>query len=94
MMSNKAIRDQKQPYDKKVDIWSIGTACYQMLIGKPCFDAETLNELVTKVEQGNYSLPTTISKEMVSFLNAMLQYESDKRLSSEELENHPFLKKS
>ena len=93
MISNKAIRDPKQPYDKKVDIWSIGTACYQMLIGKPCFDADTLNELVTKVEQGNYSLPTTISKEMVSFLNAMLQYESDKRLSSEELENHPFLKK-
>ena len=62
MISNKAIRDPKQPYDKKVDIWSIGTACYQMLIGKPCFDADTLNELVTKVEQGNYSLPTTISK--------------------------------
>ena len=93
MMSNKAIRDPKQPYDEKVDIWSIGTACYQMLIGKPCFDAESMDELVTKIEQGTYSVPTTISKEMVSFLNGMLQYESDKRLSSEELENHPFLKK-
>jgi serine/threonine protein kinase len=93
MMSSKAIRDPKQSYDEKVDIWSIGTACYEMLIGKPCFDAYTLHELVSKVEEGSYSLPTTISKEMVSFLNAMLQYEPEKRLSSAELENHPFLKK-
>ena len=93
MVSNKAIRDLKQPYDEKIDIWSIGTACYEMLIGNPCFDAETLKELVSKVENGSYSVPTTISKEMVSFLNAMLQYEPEKRLSSAELENHPFLKK-
>ena len=93
MVSNKANRDSKQPYDEKVDIWSIGTACYEMLIGRPCFDAETLDELVTKVEAGSYSVPTTISKEMVSFLNAMLQYEPENRLSSAELENHPFLKK-
>jgi serine/threonine protein kinase len=93
MMSSKAIRDPKQSYDEKVDIWSIGTACYEMLIGKPCFDAESLSELVSKVEEGSYSLPTIISKEMVSFLNAMLQYEPEKRLSSAELENHPFLKK-
>ena len=64
-----------------------------MLIGRPCFDAETLDELVTKVEAGSYSVPTTISKEMVSFLNAMLQYVPENRLSSAELENHPFLKK-
>ena len=93
MVSNKANRDSKQPYDEKVDIWSIGTACYEMLIGRPCFDAETLDELVTKVEAGSYSVPTTISKEMVSFLNAMLQYVPENRLSSAELENHPFLKK-
>ena len=93
MVSNKANRDSKQPYDEKVDIWSIGSACYEMLIGRPCFDAETLDELVTKVEAGSYSVPTTISKEMVSFLNAMLQYEPENRLSSAELENHPFLKK-
>ena len=93
MVSNKANRDSKQPYDEKVDIWSIGSACYEMLIGRPCFDAETLDELVTKVEAGSYSVPTTISKEMVSFLNAMLQYVPENRLSSAELENHPFLKK-
>ena len=93
MVSNKAISDPKQPYDEKVDIWSIGVACYEMLIGKPCFDAESLDELVKKVEKGTYQLPTTISAEMVSFINGMLQYEPEKRLSSEELENHPFLKK-
>ena len=93
MISNKANRDLKAPYDEKADIWSIGTACYEMLIGKPCFDSESLSDLVKKVEAGTYSVPTTISKEMVSFLNAMLQYSPENRLSSAELEMHPFLKK-
>ena len=37
-------------YDEKVDIWSLGTLCYEMLIGKATFEADTINELVKKVE--------------------------------------------
>ena len=80
-------------YDQKADIWSLGTICYEMLIGKCTFDAESMRELLTKVESGNYFLPTYLSKEAVSFLNGMLQYDLKKRLSAEQLLNHNFLKK-
>ena len=80
-------------YDQKADIWSLGTICYEMLIGKCTFDAESMRELVSKVERGNYFLPTTLSKEAVSFLNGMLQYDLKKRLSAEQLYNHKFLTK-
>ena len=83
----------KLGYDSKADIWSLGTICYEMLIGQAVFNAETMNELVKKVETGSYNVPTSVSKEMVSFLNGMLQYESDNRLSAEELAKHPFLTK-
>jgi serine/threonine protein kinase len=62
-----------------------------MLIGKSVFDAKTLKDLVKKVEEGTYTVPTSLSKEIVSFLNGMLQYKSEKRLSAEKLYNHPFL---
>ena len=84
----------EEEYDEKVDIWSIGVSCYEMLIGKAAFDSKTLNDLVEKIENGNYTVPTTISREMVSFLNGMIQYDSNKRLSAEELSHHPFLTKN
>ena len=79
-------------YDQKADIWSLGTICYQMLIGKCAFDAEDMDELVSKIEEGKYKVPTSLSTEVVSFLNGMLQYESKQRLSCEELYNHQFLR--
>ena len=80
-------------YDSKADIWSLGTICYEMLIGEAVFNAETMNDLVQKVENGSYSVPTNLSKEIVSFLNGMLQYNADIRLSAEELAQHDFLTK-
>ena len=86
--------NEDSEYDEKVDIWSLGTLCYEMLIGKATFEADTINELVKKVENGEYTLPSILSKEVVSFLNAMLQYDSKIRLSAEELSRHHFLTKN
>ena len=81
-------------YDEKADIWSLGTVCYELLIGKEVFNAQTMIDLIRNVENGNYHVPTNLSKEVVSFLNGMLQYSAKNRLSSEELSKHPFLIKS
>ena len=81
-------------YDEKADIWSIGALCYQMLIGNSPFDAYNMQELVEKVEEGNYQVPTNLSREVVSFLNGMLQYDPQKRLTAESLYNHAFLTKN
>ena len=90
---NKMENSRDYGYDQKADIWSLGTICYEMLIGKCTFDAESMKELVSKVERGNYFLPNYLSKESVSFINGMLQYDLKKRLSSEQLINHKFLTK-
>ena len=81
-------------YDEKADIWSLGTLCYEMLIGKSAFNSKSMGELVQKVESGSYQIPTHLSKEVVSFLNAMLQYNAQKRLSANELARHHFLTKN
>ena len=80
-------------YNEMADIWSIGTICYEMLIGKSAFDAEDMDDLVQKVESGSYSVPTSISSEIASFMNGMLQYEASDRLTAEQLSRHAFLTK-
>ena len=81
-------------YDEKADIWSLGTVCYELLIGQEVFNAQTMIDLIRKVEYGNYHVPTNLSKEVVSFLNGMLQYSAKHRLSSDELSKHAFLIKN
>ena len=83
-----------QGYDGKVDIWSLGTLCYEMLVGNMTFYGRNMNELYEKVKKGNYKLPIWLSKEAISFLNGMLQYDSKKRFSSDDLLKHDFLIKN
>ena len=89
-----ATTNKELGYDEKADIWSLGTLCYQMVIGNCAFDAYNMKELVSKIEEGTYKVPTNLSKEIVSFLNAMLQYKPEKRLSASELIKHAFLIKN
>ena len=80
-------------YNESADIWSIGSVCYEMLIGKPVYDAEDMDELIEKVETGIISIPNNISHELTSFLNGMLQYYAKNRLTAEQLSRHGFLTK-
>ena len=83
-----------QGYDEKVDIWSLGTLCYEMLVGHMAFCGNSMQELSQKVKQGTYSLPTNLSKEVISFIDSMLQTDPNKRLSARDLLKHDFLVKN
>jgi serine/threonine protein kinase len=80
-----------QGYDEKADIWSLGTLCYHLLIGENAFIANTVQELSSKIEEGNFKIPITLARETISFLMDMLQYDSNKRSSASEISSHPFL---
>ena len=81
-------------YNEKVDIWSLGTLCYQMVVGHMPFSGSSMDELFEKVKKGTYKLPLTLSKEIVSFINGMLQQDPNKRLDANNLLYHDFLVKS
>lgn len=80
-------------YDDKADIWSLGTIAFEILIGVPPFDASSYNELLDKINKGIYNIPTNLnlSKQSISFLNGLLQYDPKKRLSIDDIIYHEFL---
>ena len=81
-------------YDKSADIWSLGAICYEMLTGSKVFNGRNQKDLFNKVEKGNITLPSYLSKEVISFLLGMLQYTPNKRLNIEQLSKHEFLNKN
>ena len=84
--------DQKlNLYDEKCDIWSIGTICYELAIGKIVFQFQDIEELWNKIQIGKYKLPKTLSIEIISFINSMLVLDAKKRSSAQELLNHKFI---
>ena len=81
-------------YNEKIDIWSLGITCYKFLTRKNPFEYQYLKKLIENVGKGDYFVPITLlSKETISFLNCMLQYDPNRRYSSEQLIKYSFLTK-
>ena len=79
-------------YDEKVDIWSLGTLCYEMLVGKDLFEGTQIMQKIKNCNEIN--IPQNISETAKSFLLSMLQKESEKRLSVNDLLKHEFITKN
>lgn len=93
-LNNKKIRNSTAfAYDEKIDIWSLGILCYELLVGNWTFDANSQQELEEKVKKGEFSLPDNLSKETISFIIDMLKFDYEKRPSAEKLSTLPFLTK-
>ena len=82
-------------YEYKADIWSLGTLCYELLNGKTPFDGNDVDELVNNIKNEKYTIDKklNLSKEAVSLIKGMLQYNPNKRLGIDDVIKHDFFKK-
>lgn len=80
-------------YDEKADIWSLGTIAYEILMGVPPFDANSYDELLDKINKGSYIIPShlKLSKQSISFINGLLQYDPKQRFKVDDIIYHEFL---
>ena len=92
--SKKGYNMEHISYDQKVDIWSLGTICYELYTGKAVFKGKSMEDIASNAENGIYHVPASASREFLSFLNEMLQYDEKKRASIDILSQHPFLVKN
>ncbi|EGR32201.1 protein kinase domain protein [Ichthyophthirius multifiliis] len=88
---------QKQPYDKNIDLWTLGVLTYELLCGLPPFGlqgSKTLYEEIVR-NQPIYTYPF-FSEQSLDFIKKLLQNDPQQRLGSkgfDSLKKHPFFEK-
>ena len=73
------------------DIWSAGVTLYYMLGGVQPFCAESIKDLEKIILEGKYDKLDDVSPEANDLIDGMLQLDPKKRLTEDEILNHPWI---
>jgi len=86
---------QASPYDKEVDLWSIGVITYILLCGFPPFYNESLPLLFEQIMKADYDYPPDywdeISDSAKNFIDCLLVVEPSERMTAEQALQHEWL---
>jgi serine/threonine protein kinase len=80
-------------YNHKADVWSLGIIFFELLTGFTPFTGISKEDLTKNIEKGSYRLPKKLKLSLpgLDFLNSCLQYDSNIRMSWEQLVKHPYI---
>jgi calcium/calmodulin-dependent protein kinase I len=85
----------KKPYDHRCDFWSLAVVLFIMLSGTPPFYHEDNFELFEIIKSGKYDFEAPawklISNEAKDLIKRLLITDPDKRITAEEIKNHPWI---
>ena len=91
---------QKENYDSKTDIWSLGITCIELTQGEPPFSDLNPNEVMDFIGNKKFIFDdffqkkkSNYSKEFIHFVSKCLEINPEKRASAKELIKHEFILK-
>ena len=91
---------QKENYDSKTDIWSLGITCIELTQGEPPFSDLNPNEVMDFIGNKKFIFDdfflkkkSNYSKEFIHFVSKCLEINPEKRSSAKELIKHEFIVK-
>lgn len=73
----------KQAYDSKLDLWTIGILAYELNTGHAPFESSVRHETARKIRFLDYQIPSTFSPELSDFIGRLLVADPSVRMNEE-----------
>ena len=82
----------KKGHSYEVDIWSLGVIIFTMMVGKPPYESKDVKATYRRILSNSYTFPShiTMSDDLKSLIQSLLQLQPDARLSLQQVISHPF----
>eukprot|EP00744_Colponema_vietnamica_P005054 GILI01007444.1.p1 GENE.GILI01007444.1~~GILI01007444.1.p1 ORF type:complete len:482 (-),score=107.47 GILI01007444.1:105-1550(-) len=89
------LRTQKDPYDGKCDVWSLGVIAYILLSGKMPFHGRNFKETFAKIIKGQWTFTgdvwESVTPSAKDFIKTMLTIDPARRPSAKDAQAHPWV---
>ncbi|THD21442.1 Serine/threonine-protein kinase [Fasciola hepatica] len=80
-------------HDERVDHWTVGVLCYEMLCGRPPFERDDPQDTYACIRAVKYTFPPVISAMAQDLITKILQRYPTDRLSLPGIINHPWIQR-
>jgi len=80
-----------RPHDGKVDLWAVGVLTYELLAGKPPFEAEDMNVTYDSIKRCMYTFPREFSRLVQDLIKRLLVFNPVARADSDEVQSHMWI---
>lgn len=77
-------------HDEKVDLWSLGVLCYEFLVGKPPFEAESHQETYRRISKVEFQFPQFVAEGARDMISKLLKHNPNQRLPLKNVLEHPW----
>mmetsp|Transcript_9062 Transcript_9062/g.13539 ORF Transcript_9062/g.13539 Transcript_9062/m.13539 type:complete len:103 (-) Transcript_9062:190-498(-) len=78
-------------HNEKVDTWSLGVLCYELLTGTPPFEAEGHTATYIRIREVDLRFPPHVQEDARDLIQSLLRKNPQDRLELELVPSHPFI---
>ncbi|XP_065828351.1 aurora kinase C-like [Oscarella lobularis] len=79
-------------HDEKVDLWSVGVLCYELLTGSPPFETKSHSDTYKKICRIDVHFPAHVSPGAKDLIMRLLRHDPKERLSLDRVLTHPWIR--